>query len=325
MAVRLDIRPRIVLRDEPPATRRPRWRLPPLALPAAAYWALMAAATYFFAQLGPNPLDSIEPARAAEPAPPGAPAAPAPAPDLAPLAAHSSESAEPAPSSPSGADDEAEVAVAAPTPAAEAASGRGLARADEPEVPRPREPRAVRREEADAPALEPRRDEPGALSSFPEFTDSSRPAARDRASDGPRIDSLFERATDRPPAAEAPAAGPRPERGPARALPSCEAAVARNNEQLEIGGPRGPVDITREAYASILQNGSYLSGCSIPARTVFEICAAVKNGSAVGVTVVSSPADARLNACVRSAVSRLSFPSNPRLDVTHTRFDAVRR
>ena len=161
--------------------------------------------------------------------------------------------------------------------------------------------------------------------SFPEFTDSSRPKPRERAADGPRIDSLFERADERPSKEPTNDAVAPPESAPAPvAVSSCEAAIARNNEQLTIGGARGPADITREAYAGILQNGRYLSGCSIPDRTVFEVCAAVKDGRTVGITVASSPPSAALNACVRNAVARLKFPQNSRLDVTHTRFDAVK-
>ncbi len=162
--------------------------------------------------------------------------------------------------------------------------------------------------------------------SFPEFTDSARPEPREHAADGPRIDSLFEKSSERPGAArDAPPPAP-PESDPdaSPVLSSCEAAIARNNEQVTIGGPRGAADVSREAYASILQNGRYLASCSIPEHSVFEICAAVKNGRAVGITVVSSPANASVNACVRSAVAHLKFPQNQRLDVTHTRFDAVK-
>jgi hypothetical protein len=42
------------------------------------------------------------------------------------------------------------------------------------------------------------------------------------------------------------------------------------------------------------------------------------------VTVTTKPRDASVSACVRRAVTRLSFPTNPRLDVTRTRFDALR-
>jgi hypothetical protein len=158
---------------------------------------------------------------------------------------------------------------------------------------------------------------------FPEFSDSSLPAARVRAADGPRIDSLFERAGDRPAPAES--EPPPPEVAAPVAVTSCEAAIARNNEQIELGAPRGPADITREAYAGILQNGRYLAGCSIPDRTVLQVCAAVKDGRAVGITVSSNPPSSTLNACVKSAVSRLKFPTSPKLDVTHTRFDAAGR
>jgi hypothetical protein len=53
-----------------------------------------------------------------------------------------------------------------------------------------------------------------------------------------------------------------------------------------------------------------------------EVCAAVRDGRAVGITVVTRPADARVRACVRNAVAALPFPKSPRLDITRTRFDA---
>jgi hypothetical protein len=161
---------------------------------------------------------------------------------------------------------------------------------------------------------------------FPEFTDTSRSATRERAAGGPRIDSdLFGEAPEnREPAPDAPRAPESDAARPSVAL-SCEAAIARNREEVTIGGARGPADVTRDAYAGILENGRYLSGCAIPDRAVFEVCAAVQNGRAVGITVSSNPPNAALNGCVRRAVSRLKFPTSPRLDVTRTRFDAVRR
>jgi len=289
-----------------------------LAVPAVGYWLAMAALTYGFTRLGPNPLDEAlaqasaplsQPAPAAEPridnemaptAPPAAVEPPAPVSDTEPSV-------------------DAEVPVVA-------ARDEESARTD---AERAERPAAARAREADSQraAPEPARLEPPApvAFSFPEFTDSSRPARRERAADGPRIDALFERADERPPQDTEPSAPPPTRTEAPTAVTSCEAAIARNNEQLTIGGARGPADITREAYAGILQNGRYLAGCSIPGRTVFEICAAVKDGRAVGITVVSSPPNTALNSCVRNAVGRLNFPQNARLDVTHTRFDAVKR
>lgn len=278
----------------------------------------MAALTYFFARLGPHPLDSIEPAQASPPAPPKL--SPAPVLGRPPASAEEPRRDEP-PAEQAQADDAMAAGTAAEPPTLDESSP-DRARGDATASARRRERAPTDDAQAGASVV----DEARVTPEFPEFTDSSRPLARERAADGPRIDSLFERAGDPTDESQAPVTNPpEPERGPARAVSSCEAAIARNSEQLEIGGPRGPADISREAYASILQNGSYLAACSVPERTVLEICAAVKDGWAVGVTVVSNPSQAGLNACVRSAVTRLKFPQNPRLDVTHTRFDAVRR
>jgi hypothetical protein len=279
----------------------------------------MAGLTYLFVHWGPHPLDEAfaterSPTR---PAPAStAPVAPAPRATEPPTGASPSAVTDFAPASPG---DELALPLPLPpepeAPAARSADTERAAAARPPHVEH-EEPNELR---FSLPA-----DPPGA-ENFPEFSDSSRPRVREHAADGPRVGALFERAeTERAAASEPTAAGDVAPRAPV-ALTSCEAAVARNNEQLELGAPRGPADITREAYAGVLQNGGYLRGCSIPEQTVFEICAAVKNGRAVGVTVVSNPASAELNACVRRAVSRLQFPSSERLDVTHTRFDAVKR
>lgn len=318
VAVHLDIRPRLTFPTEPRRAARRRWRLPPLAVPAVGYWLAMGALTYGFTRLGPNPLDEAvaQPAApAALPAPitePQSPVemAPAVAPPVAEPSIPSAETEPPA-------DVESPV-VAAPAPESEPASNE---RAERRSEARPTKTRVERPEPTPTQSAAPA---PVAFT-FPEFTDSSRPARRERASDGPRIDSLFERAEERPSKDAEPSAPPAADREAPVTVTSCEAAIARNNEQLTIGGARGPADVTREAYAGILQNGRYLGGCTIPDRTVFEICAAVKDGRAVGITVVSSPANSALNACVRNAVGRLKFPQNPRLDVTHTRFDAVKR
>jgi hypothetical protein len=330
LAVRLDIRPRLTLPPErvvAPLTRR-SWRMPPLALPAAGYWLAMGALTYVFAHLGPHPLEPTEVAAAERDTE---------QPDAPP--AFERQAVPETVTNPTPAEPPA-LTEAAPPPELEPA----LVVADEREPKHENENendlrenrKAGRREgflgsSSEAPEQPVLREPeaPRVAMSFPEFTDSTQPPERERAADGPRIDSLFERApaTERPTKDAAPDAPPPPSNdpdGPAVAA-SCEAAIARNNEQLVMGAARGAPDISREAYAGILQNGRYLSGCSLPERTVFEICAAVKDGRAIGITVVSTPPNAKLNACVRRAVAHLKFPQNSRMDVTHTRFDAASR
>ena len=101
---------------------------------------------------------------------------------------------------------------------------------------------------------------------------------------------------------------------------SCEAAQASYVEEMNVGGPRGQADITGGQYASILNRGSYFAHCGVSDSAKISICAAVQNGRAVGVTVVLNPRNRGAESCIAAGVRGLSFPSNPKLDVTHTNF-----
>ncbi len=101
---------------------------------------------------------------------------------------------------------------------------------------------------------------------------------------------------------------------------SCESARNAYTEEMSVGGPRGQADLTQGQYSSVLNRGSYFGHCGVPESTKLTICAAVQNGRAVGVTVSAQPPDRRIQSCVAAGVRGLSFPSNPKLDVTTTRF-----
>jgi hypothetical protein len=123
---------------------------------------------------------------------------------------------------------------------------------------------------------------------------------------------------------------PKPETAPPSEAPagpsfgSCEAAIENNSESIDLQKGRLPPDLPRSSYASVLERGDYFSHCGVPDDMAIEICAAVRNGRAVGITIVTRPASARVRNCVTSAVRSLRFPAHPRLDVTRTRFDALR-
>ena len=102
---------------------------------------------------------------------------------------------------------------------------------------------------------------------------------------------------------------------------SCEAAQAASVQQVEIGGPAGPPDLSVGAYASVLNRSSYFQHCGAPAGMRIRICAAVQLGRAVGVTVRTEPADRAVGRCIAQAVRGLAFPSHPRLDVATTTFE----
>jgi hypothetical protein len=143
-------------------------------------------------------------------------------------------------------------------------------------------------------------------------------------------------APDQPPAEEnrveakpPPVAPPEPEPAPAPkkvvsavAGMSCEDAMAKNNDEIVVGGTRGPADLPASAFGAVLDKGGYLNYCGIPATMTVRICAAVKNGRAVGVTVHTLPGNRDSALCVARAVARLSFPSSPRLDIARTTFEA---
>ncbi|HEU4538518.1 MAG TPA: hypothetical protein VFS00_30565, partial [Polyangiaceae bacterium] len=90
-----------------------------------------------------------------------------------------------------------------------------------------------------------------------------------------------------------------PNGGPGRAAPaggypslpgglSCEGAQARYVEEMRIG-EKGPADLTASQFGAVLNNGSYLNACGVPPNTKVNVCAAVQNGRAVGVTVTTNP------------------------------------
>ena len=116
---------------------------------------------------------------------------------------------------------------------------------------------------------------------------------------------------------------PRPEVA-TTGLQSCESAALSANQNIDLGRGRGAPDLTRDAFAAVLENGAYLSPCAIPAHTALDVCAAVQDGKVVGVTVTTEPRDAAISACVRRAVAGLRFPRNAQLDVTRTRFEPAR-
>jgi eukaryotic-like serine/threonine-protein kinase len=101
---------------------------------------------------------------------------------------------------------------------------------------------------------------------------------------------------------------------------SCESARNAYVEEMSVGGPKGQADLTQGQYSSVLNRGSYFGHCGVPDSMHLNICAAVQNGRAVGVTVTTTPPDRRIQSCVAAGVRGLSFPSNPKLDVATTRF-----
>ncbi len=101
---------------------------------------------------------------------------------------------------------------------------------------------------------------------------------------------------------------------------SCEAAQAAYVEEMSMGGPRGQADLTANQYGAVMNSGTYFGHCGVPDNVGINICAAVQNGRAVGVTVTTRPRNPKYESCVAGAVRGLKFPSHPKLDVSRTTF-----
>jgi hypothetical protein len=101
---------------------------------------------------------------------------------------------------------------------------------------------------------------------------------------------------------------------------SCEQARARYIEEISIGGKQGQADLTAGQLGQVLNNGSYIIACGTPQSTKVTVCAAIQNGRAVGVTITTNPPDGRVASCIAGRVRGMSFPSNPKLDITTTQF-----
>lgn len=318
MPLEFALRPRFDLNRPPKRRRLPKLELHPLAFPVAAYWLALGGGTYalIHSRLHGSEDGRIE-ARSQSAMIAGAVPLEAPpslrTPELGGnLAAPSDVVEEAAP------DAVPEPMSPLPTlPPVDAAPREPLvldrAPAPLPALPRvapPPEPSPVARNVAPAPtpwspfdALE----EAAELrNELPNRSESQRPERRDEIA-LPTLDT------------EAPRREP-----PPTSLPSCESAADTANQIVDLGAGRGAPDLTRDAFAAVLENGSYLRSCAIPARTALEVCAAVQDGKVVGITVTSAPRDPAINACVRRAVAGLRFPRNSRLDVTRTRFEPAR-
>lgn len=101
---------------------------------------------------------------------------------------------------------------------------------------------------------------------------------------------------------------------------SCEQAVDGNNDELTIGKKQED-DLSHGDLGTVLNNGSYLNACDVPGNARVSVCAAVKEGRAVGVTVAISPSNPEVEKCVSGKVRALGFPIHKKLHVARTTFE----
>jgi hypothetical protein len=112
--------------------------------------------------------------------------------------------------------------------------------------------------------------------------------------------------------------GPRPTGGSSDGV-TCEEARDQNVEEMNIGQASGP-DLSAKDLGSVLNDGKFLQACDVPNDAKISVCAAVKQGQVIGVTVAMLPPNPELETCVAKEVRALSVPSNPKMDLVKTEF-----
>lgn len=305
MPVEFALRPRIRMREDSPRPKRSRVRLPRFALPVALYWAVAGGVTYAFV----HQHDTLPPA-ASLPNDEGLASN-----ELAPREARPwwrpvPEVSTTEPSAPG------EAATAAPEPAP-TASAAALDPAEEVPPTAAVEPTEL--------SPRPRAAEPGVAKveqgAFDpkSFAIAQAPAAV--SAEQPVFHEAF-KAQAAPEPQDEPA--PTPARSASEArnnrLPSCEAAIELAHQDIDFSQGNGTADLPTSAIAAVLENGAWLSSCSVPASTSLDVCVAIRGGSVIGASVVSRPANAELTACVRRRASALQFPYSTHVDIARTRF-----
>ena len=79
-----------------------------------------------------------------------------------------------------------------------------------------------------------------------------------------------------------------------------------------------PLDVGR--YTSVLNNGSYVTACKAPVTMAVDVCTAIQNGVAVGVTVTTTPRNPEIEACIAGRVRSRKFEPRPDLEIARTKF-----
>ena len=101
---------------------------------------------------------------------------------------------------------------------------------------------------------------------------------------------------------------------------SYEAALASNNTQIDIGGPKGGPDLTDQQLSGPMRNASFLGSCGAPDSMKVTVRVAIKMGRAAGVSVYTTPANPAVASCVDRAVRNLAWPVNPKMDSLTTTY-----
>jgi hypothetical protein len=102
---------------------------------------------------------------------------------------------------------------------------------------------------------------------------------------------------------------------------SYEEAIAANVQEVDLSGRAVVPDLTNDQLSAPMANvGNALLGCGVPDDMKVTVKVAIKFGKAIGVSVVTDPANTAVAKCVDRLVRRLKWPSSPKMDSFTTQY-----
>lgn len=101
---------------------------------------------------------------------------------------------------------------------------------------------------------------------------------------------------------------------------SCEKAMDTIGQTIDMGKKGGGgKELSNNEIQGPLNNLN-VNACGLASSAHADICAAIKNGKAVGVTVGVNPTNNKVAACIDRLTRKLAWPSSSKLDVAKTQF-----
>lgn len=104
----------------------------------------------------------------------------------------------------------------------------------------------------------------------------------------------------------------------------CEAAFNASNQSVNVGKTSDKEAVGSDAssadYTAVLSRLNVLA-CHPPSPLSVQVCVAVSERRAVGVTVTTSPGNAAVASCIARQISGLRFPASTGADLVRSRFD----
>jgi hypothetical protein len=99
---------------------------------------------------------------------------------------------------------------------------------------------------------------------------------------------------------------------------SCEKAFEDTPDSIEIGKAQEK-DLTADQLGAPI-GGSIVTSCGLPSSTTADICATLKDGKALGISVLLTPPNNKIAACIDKGARRLHYPVSHRPNKIHRKF-----